>query len=156
MPDQSGRVALVTGANSGLGFHTSLELARRGARVLMACRNAGRAEAAMQRLQESVPHAQAELLRLDLASLASIHAAAAEVAGRTASLDLLVDNAGVMAPPRTATADGFELQLGTNHLGHFALTGRLLPLARRAGTARRRPGQRSAQVWPDGLRRPDG
>lgn len=128
MPDQSGRVALVTGANSGLGFHTSLELARRGARVLMACRDAGRAEAAMQRLQESVPHAQAELLSLDLASLASIQAAAAEVAGRTASLDLLVDNAGVMAPPRTATADGFELQLGTNHLGHFALTGRLLPL----------------------------
>ena len=128
MPDQTGRVALVTGANSGLGFHTSLELARRGARVLMACRDAGRAEAALHRLRAQVPGAQAELLSLDLASSASIETAATEVAGRTTSLDLLVDNAGVMAPPRTLTTDGFELQLGTNHLGHFALTGRLLPL----------------------------
>ncbi len=128
IPEQSGRVALVTGANSGLGFHTSLELARRGARVLMACRNPGRAEAALQRLRAFAPQASAELLSLDLASLTSVESAAAEVGRQTASLDLLVDNAGVMAPPRTLTADGFELQLGTNHLGHFALTGRLLPL----------------------------
>lgn len=128
LPDQSGRVALVTGANSGLGFHTSLELARRGARVLMACRDAGRAGEALRRLRAELPGATAELVSLDLASLASIEAAAQDVAARTPSLDLLVDNAGVMAVPRTLTADGFELQLGTNHLGHFALTGRLLPL----------------------------
>ena len=127
-PDQSGRVALVTGANSGLGLHTSIALARKGARVLMACRDAGRAEAALARVRREVPGAAAELVTLDLSSLASVEAAATEVAERTATLDLLVDNAGVMAPPRSTTTDGFELQLGTNHLGHFALTGRLLPL----------------------------
>ena len=128
MPDQSGRVALVTGANSGLGLHTSIGLARKGARVLMACRDAGRAGRALVQVQAAGPGATVELVSLDLASLASVEAAAADVAGRTSALDLLVDNAGVMAPPRTTTADGFELQLGTNHLGHFALTGRLLPL----------------------------
>jgi len=128
VPDQSGRVALVTGANSGLGLHTSIGLARKGARVLMACRDAGRAERALVQVRAAAPGATVELVSLDLASLASVEAAAAEVAGRTGALDLLVDNAGVMAPPRTTTADGFELQLGTNHLGHFALTGRLLPL----------------------------
>ena len=128
MPDQSGRVALVTGANSGLGLHTSIGLARKGARVLMACRDAGRAERALVQVRAAAPGSDVELVSLDLASLASVEAAAAEVAGRTTALDLLVDNAGVMAPPRTTTADGFELQLGTNHLGHFALTGRLLPL----------------------------
>ena len=128
VPDQSGLVALVTGANSGLGLHTSIGLARRGARVLMACRHAGRAGRALVQVQAAAPGAAVELVSLDLASLASVEAAAADVAGRTTALDLLVDNAGVMAPPRTTTADGFELQLGTNHLGHFALTGRLLPL----------------------------
>ena len=128
VPDQSGRVALVTGANSGLGLHTSIGLARKGARVLMACRDAGRAERALVQVRAAAPGADVELLSLDLASLASVEAAAADVAGRVTALDLLVDNAGVMAVPRTATADGFELQLGTNHLGHFALTGRLLPL----------------------------
>ena len=128
VPDQSGRVALVTGANSGLGLHTSIGLARKGARVLMACRDAGRAERALVQVRAAAPGADVELLSLDLASLASVEAAAADVAGRVTALDLLVDNAGVMATPRTTTADGFELQLGTNHLGHFALTGRLLPL----------------------------
>ena len=94
----------------------------------MACRDAGRAERALVQVQAAAPGAAVELVSLDLASLASIEAAATDVAGRTSALDLLVDNAGVMAPPRTSTADGFELQLGTNHLGHFALTGRLLPL----------------------------
>ena len=136
MPDQSGRVALVTGANSGLGLHTSIGLARKGARVLMACRDAGRAERALVQVQAAAPGATVELVSLDLASLASVEAAAAEVAGRTSALDLLVDNAGVMAPPRTTTADGFELQLGTNHLGHFALTGRLLPLLLAASSPR--------------------
>ncbi len=128
VPDQTGKVALVTGANSGLGLHTSIGLARKGARVLMACRDAGRAEAALRRVRADVPGGAVELLTLDLASLASIEQAATEVADRTPVLDVLVDNAGVMAPPRSTTVDGFELQLGTNHLGHFALTGRLLPL----------------------------
>ena len=128
LPDQSGRTALVTGANSGLGLQTSLELARKGARVLMACRNPAKAEQALKTVRGGVPSAQVELVALDLASLASVEAAADDVAGRTPTLDLLVNNAGVMAIPRSTTADGFEMQLGTNHLGHFALTGRLLPL----------------------------
>ena len=128
VPDQRGKVALVTGANSGLGLHTTIALADRGARVLMACRDAGRAEAALKRVRAQVPGAAVELVTLDLASLASIESAAAEIATRVGALDLLVDNAGVMATPRTVTPDGFELQLATNHLGHFALTGRLLPL----------------------------
>jgi NAD(P)-dependent dehydrogenase (short-subunit alcohol dehydrogenase family) len=128
IPDQTGRTALVTGANSGLGLHTSLQLARHGARVLMACRNREKADAAWRRIREELPTAQVEIVELDLASLASIHAAAADVAARTDRLDLLVDNAGVMAVPRTLTADGFEMQLGTNHLGHFALTGLVMPL----------------------------
>jgi NAD(P)-dependent dehydrogenase (short-subunit alcohol dehydrogenase family) len=136
IPDQSGRTALVTGANSGLGFQTSLELARHGARVLMACRNPARAEAALSRVRAEVPNASVELVALDLASLASIEAAAADVAGRTKALDLLVNNAGVMALPKSTTADGFEMQFGTNHLGHFALTGRLVPLLRAATAPR--------------------
>ncbi len=126
MPDLSGRTALVTGANSGLGYATALELARHGARVLLACRNPVRAEQALQRLRTE--GAAGELVELDLSSLASVAAAAADIGSRLASLDLLVLNAGVMAPPRTLTQDGFELQLGTNHLGHFALAARLLPL----------------------------
>lgn len=127
IPDQSGRTALVTGANSGLGRHTALELARKGARVLLAVRSPQKGEQALARLRREVPGAAAELLELDLASLASVRAAVAEVAGRLDALDVLVDNAGVMAVPRSTTADGFEVQLGTNHLGHFALTGLLLP-----------------------------
>ena len=134
MPDLSGRTALVTGANSGLGFHTALELSRHGARVLLACRSPQRAEQALGRL--SLAGGKGELVTLDLSSLASVRAAAAEVAGRVEMLDLLVNNAGVMAPPRTLTEDGFELQLGTNHLGHFALAGRLLPLLLAAPAAR--------------------
>jgi NAD(P)-dependent dehydrogenase (short-subunit alcohol dehydrogenase family) len=136
IPDQTGRTALVTGANSGLGLHTSLALARRGARVLMACRNPAKAGEALERVTTEVPRARAELVPLDLASLDSVRSAAEDVAGRTSSLDLLVDNAGVMAIPRAQTADGFEMQLGTNHLGHFALTGLLLPVLLAAPTPR--------------------
>ncbi len=127
-PDQTGRTALVTGANSGLGLRTSIALASKGARVLMACRDAGRAQEALERVRAAAPGAQVELVSLDLASLDSVQRAAEVVASRLDALDLLVDNAGVMATPRATTADGFELQFGTNHLGHFALTGRLLPL----------------------------
>lgn len=136
MPDQTGRTALVTGANSGLGFWTSVELARHGAGVLMACRDPQRGEDALARLQREAPGGQAELVTLDLADLASVEAAAIEVTRRTDSLDVLVANAGVMAVTKGATADGFERQFGTNHLGHFALTGRLLPLLLAAPAAR--------------------
>lgn len=136
IPDQSGRTVLVTGANSGLGLQTSLALARKGARVLMGCRNPAKADASLKLIRSEVPNAQAELVSLDLASLASVEAAAEDVAGRTPHLDVLINNAGVMAIPRSLTADGFEMQFGTNHLGHFALTGRLIPLLRAATAPR--------------------
>ena len=136
IPDQTGRTALVTGANSGIGLHTALELARRGARVLLAVRRLDRGEQAAERIRQQVPQARLDLVPLDLASLASVRAAAAEVGRTLAALDLLVDNAGVMAVPRGTTADGFETQLGTNHLGHFALTGLLLPRLLASGSPR--------------------
>jgi NAD(P)-dependent dehydrogenase (short-subunit alcohol dehydrogenase family) len=128
VPDQSDRTAVVTGANSGLGYITALELARRGARVVLGCRDRGRGEDAVRRLRREVPGADVELRSLDMADLANIRSFADEVASAYPSLDLLVNNAGVMAIPRRETLDGFEMQLGTNHLGHFALTGLLLPL----------------------------
>ncbi len=123
IPDQGGRRAVVTGANGGLGYHVSLELARNGARVVLAARNAEKGEDALRRLRAEVPDADVELRSLDLADLASVRAFAE---GFDEPLDLLVNNAGVMAGPHRTTADGFELQFGTNHLGHFALTGLLL------------------------------
>jgi NAD(P)-dependent dehydrogenase (short-subunit alcohol dehydrogenase family) len=128
VPDQSDRTAVVTGANSGLGFITARELARRGARVVLGCRDRSRGEDAIRRLKREVPDADVELRSLDMADLASIRSFAADTASAYPSLDLLVNNAGVMAIPRRETVDGFEMQLGTNHLGHFALTGLLLPL----------------------------
>ena len=127
VPDQSGRTVLVTGTTSGLGLQTALALARKGARVLMTARSTERGEQALARVRREVPGAAVELVALDLADLASVRAAAADVTQRAAALDVLIDNAGVMAVPRSTTRDGFELQLGTNHLGHFALTGLLLP-----------------------------
>ncbi|GAB3967921.1 oxidoreductase [Actinoallomurus acanthiterrae] len=125
IPDLAGRRAVVTGANSGLGLCTALELARHGATVVLACRSAERGRAALDRIQAAAPGCDVVLGSLDLADLASVRAFAAEHG--TTGLDLLVNNAGVMALPRRTTADGFELQFGTNHLGHFALTGLLLP-----------------------------
>ena len=133
--DLTGRTALVTGANSGLGLATTVALARRGATVLLACRSAEKAGAAIAHVRAAQPDARLEHLPLDLADLASVRAAAAAVNGRPA-LDLLINNAGIMAIPRRLTADGFELQLGTNHLGHFALTGLLLPALRRGHDSR--------------------
>ncbi len=124
IPDLSGLRAVVTGANSGLGFHTSLELAQHGAEVTMACRSAEKGAAAVAAVQAEVPEAAVRLQLLDLADLSSVRSFAGTWNGR---LDLLVDNAGVMAVPYGTTVDGFERQLGTNHLGHFALTGLLLP-----------------------------
>jgi NAD(P)-dependent dehydrogenase (short-subunit alcohol dehydrogenase family) len=126
IPDQSGRTAIVTGANSGLGLVCARELARHGASVVLACRDTERGAAALSGIAEDVPGAQLELAELDLASLASVQAFAERFRSTHDGLDLLLNNAGVMAPPRRLSADGFELQLATNLLGHFALTGRLL------------------------------
>jgi NAD(P)-dependent dehydrogenase (short-subunit alcohol dehydrogenase family) len=125
IPDQSGRVAVVTGANSGIGYVTARELARRGARVVLACRSEARGSEAVGRLAREVPGAEAEAARLDLADLACVREFADACSHDR--LDLLVNNAGVMALPYGTTADGFETQFGVNHLGHFALTGLLLP-----------------------------
>ena len=127
IPDQAGRVAVVTGANSGLGLVTARELARAGARVVLACRNLEKGRAALADVGRAATGPAPELEELDLASLDSVRAFAERFRSKHDGLDLLVNNAGVMAPPRRRTADGFELQFGTNHLGHFALTGLLLP-----------------------------
>jgi NAD(P)-dependent dehydrogenase (short-subunit alcohol dehydrogenase family) len=126
MPDQSGRVAVVTGANSGLGLVTARELARAGATVVLACRNTSKGEQAIDDVRAAVPSADLALEALDLADLDSVRDFASRIASGHDHLDLLVNNAGVMAPPRRTTKDGFESQFGTNHLGHFALTGRLM------------------------------
>jgi NAD(P)-dependent dehydrogenase (short-subunit alcohol dehydrogenase family) len=128
IPDQTGRIAVVTGANSGLGLVAARELARKGARVVMACRNLDKGHAAVDAIRSEVPDAQLQLEELDLASLASVRSFAERFTDTHDALDLLLNNAGVMAAPRRQTADGFELHLGTNHLGHFALTNLLLPL----------------------------
>ena len=136
IPDQRGRRAVVTGANSGLGFVTARELARKGASVVLACRNAKKGTAALGDIRSTAPHAMLELEVLDLGRLASVQAFAERFAGAHDGLDLLINNAGVMAPPRRETEDGFELQLGTNLLGHFALTARLIGLMQARKDAR--------------------
>ena len=127
IPDQSGRVAVVTGANGGLGLETARELARKGAHVVMAARNLEKAAAAERDIRSEIPEASVEVRSLDLGSLVSIGAAADGITAAHGQVDLLINNAGVMATPRLETADGFELQFGTNHLGHFALTAQLMP-----------------------------
>jgi NAD(P)-dependent dehydrogenase (short-subunit alcohol dehydrogenase family) len=130
VPVQRGRTAVVTGANTGLGFETARVLATRGAQVVLACRNLGQAKEAAARILSSQPHpaplADVQAVRLDLASLASVREAAEEIGSAYGPVDLLINNAGVMMTPYRRTDDGFELQLGVNHLGHFALTGLLL------------------------------
>ena len=126
IPHLGGRIAVVTGANSGLGFETALELAKAGAHVVLACRDQAKGGQAEERIRQAVPTADVRLARLDLADLASVRTFAVEFSGAHDALDILVNNAGVMAIPRRETADGFEMQFGTNHLGHFALTGLLL------------------------------
>ncbi|MEU7748523.1 oxidoreductase [Nonomuraea sp. NPDC049158] len=139
MPDLSGKTAIVTGANSGIGLPTALELARHGARVVVATRSAAKGGAAVEEIRRAVPGAQVEHGTLDLADLASVRSFAAGVD----RVDLLVNNAGVGMIPRQLTRDGFEMQFGTNHLGHFALTGLLLPLLLS------RPGARVVNVSSD-------
>lgn len=126
MPSQAGRVAVVTGGNSGIGFEAARALACHGASVVLACRDARRAREAAGRIAGLAPGVPASVVQLDLASLASVRAAAEEISAGHDRLDLLINNAGVMVPPPGTTVDGFEVQFGTNHLGHFALTGLLL------------------------------
>ena len=127
MPNQNGRVAVVTGSNTGLGFDTARMLAEHGASVVLAVRDVEKGKQAAARIAETAPGAEVSVQRLDLGSLASVREAAAELKAAHPTIDLLINNAGVMYPPRQLTPDGFELAFGTNHLGHFALTGLLLP-----------------------------
>jgi NAD(P)-dependent dehydrogenase (short-subunit alcohol dehydrogenase family) len=137
LESQHGKRVLITGANSGVGYQTAIELARRGASVVMACRDLSRGTAALERLRKVVPGALAELMLLDLASLSSVRGAAQRELAGDQPLHLLINNAGVMAPPkRLGTVDGFELQFGTNVLGHFLLTALLMPSLEKAGNAR--------------------
>ena len=130
MPDLSGREAIVTGANTGIGFETAKGLAQKGAHVTLACRNPEKGQAALKRIQSELGEAAASLEQLDLADLKNVEAFARRYTEGHSRLDLLILNAGVMVPPESETAQGFELQFGVNHLGHFALTGALLPLVK--------------------------
>jgi NAD(P)-dependent dehydrogenase (short-subunit alcohol dehydrogenase family) len=135
IPDQRGRVALVTGANTGIGWETARALAVHGATVVLGCRNTDRAANAAARIREVAPEATVEVMQLDLGDLDSVSAAASDLRARHDRLDLLINNAGIMAVPRSATVQGFESQIGVNHFGHFALTGQLLePLLETAGS----------------------
>jgi len=127
IPDQTGRTILITGANSGLGLRSAEALSAKGARVLMACRNATKAATALEAVKAKATGPAPEVVALDLSSLASVRECAEQVTSELPQLDVLMNNAGIMAVPKAKTADGFESQMGTNHLGHFALTGRLLP-----------------------------
>ena len=136
IPDQAGRTAVVTGANGGLGLATARALAGAGATVVIAARNQERAAEAMGRIRDGLPKASLELVELDLGSLASVQKAAEEILAAHQTVDLLVNNAGVMGIPERRTADGFEMQFGVDHLGHFALTARLMPALLGAPAAR--------------------
>ena len=137
MPAQQGRRILITGANSGIGYHAALKLARKGAEVILACRDRQKGELALNRLHTEAHSTHAELAILDLASLDSVREFAAEELRKNRPLHVLINNAGVMAPPkRQQTKEGFEVQFGTNVLGHFALTGLLLPALERSESPR--------------------
>jgi NAD(P)-dependent dehydrogenase (short-subunit alcohol dehydrogenase family) len=143
IPDLTGKVIIVTGANSGLGYEAAKEFARKGAQTIMACRDMNKAQAALAQIQVEIPHAPAEIMQLDLASLQSIHRFAEAFTEKYDRLDVLLNNAGIMMPPMSrydTTEDGFERQFGINHLGHFALTGVLIDLLRRT------PGSRVVNV----------
>ena len=151
MPSQQGKTVLITGANSGLGFQTSLAFARAGAKVVMACRNPAKADQAVQDIRGRCPQAELELQQLDLASLSSVRAGIESVTKKHTQLDVLVNNAGVMAVPQGLTEDGFEVQIGTNHFGHFALTMGLLPLLQKAQASRIVNLSSMAHRWTPGL-----
>lgn len=134
--DLIGKTSIVTGANSGIGLEAARILANRGARVILAVRNQQKGKAAVASIQAKNNQAKVEVMRLDLSDLTSVRSFAHEFINRFDTLDLLINNAGVMVPPYEKTKDGFELQFGSNHLGHFALTGLLLPLLKKTPSAR--------------------
>ncbi|WP_338728444.1 oxidoreductase [Haladaptatus sp. DJG-WS-42] len=136
MPDQTGKTVVVTGANSGIGFETARAFAQKGAHVVLACRSVERGQTASDEITAAHPDASLEVLELDLADLSAIHWFADALTARHDRLDVLVNNAGVMHAPYRTTQNGFELQFGVNHLGHFALTGLVLPLLTRTTAAR--------------------
>lgn len=127
VPDQTGRVAVITGSNTGIGYHTALVLAEHGTAVVLAVRDLDKGRAAAESITTACPHATVTVQELDLSSLTSVRDAAEALGAAHRRIDLLINNAGVMYTPKQTTVDGFELQFGTNHLGHFALTGLLLP-----------------------------
>lgn len=146
IPDQTGRTAVITGANTGLGYETATALAAKGAHVVLAVRNIEKGKAAADLITRANPGASVVVQELDLSSLDSVRSAADELKSRYDSIDLLINNAGVMTPPKSTTKDGFELQFGTNHLGHFALTNLLLDRVLAA------PGSRVVTVSSQGHR----
>lgn len=146
MPDLTGKVIVVTGANSGIGYEAAREFARKGAHTVMACRSMDKAQAAQAQIQAEIPTASVEVMPLDLTSLASVRQFAADFMARYDRLDVLVNNAGIMMVPYGVTEDGFERQFGTNHLGHFALTGLLIDVLLKT------PGARVVNVSSNGHR----
>jgi NAD(P)-dependent dehydrogenase (short-subunit alcohol dehydrogenase family) len=146
IPDQTGRTAVITGANTGLGYETAAALAGKGAHVVLAVRNIEKGKEAARGIEQATSDAQVQLQELDLTSLDSIRAAANDLRSDHESIDLLINNAGVMFTPKSTTKDGFELQFGTNHLGHFALTNLLLDRVLAA------PGSRIVTVSSQGHR----
>ncbi|MBN1669125.1 MAG: SDR family NAD(P)-dependent oxidoreductase, partial [Anaerolineales bacterium] len=146
IPDLSGKVVIVTGANSGIGYEAAREFARQGAQTILACRSLDKAQAALEQIRAEIPEAAAEIMPLDLASLASVRQFAEQFKAQYARLDILLNNAGIMMVPYGLTEDGFERQLGTNHLGHFALTGLLIDLLMAT------PGSRVVNISSNGHR----
>lgn len=136
IPNLSGKHVLITGANSGIGLEAAKVLAAKGAKVMMACRNQSKGQAALESIKQATPAADLELLSLDLSSLTSVRSFADAFLKHHDRLDILVNNAGIMIPPYAKTEDGFESQFGTNHLGHFALTARLFPLLEQSDAGR--------------------
>ncbi len=136
IPDQTGKIVIITGANSGIGYEAARALAKKGATVMMACRNLEKGEAAAKAIIDEDPTGQVVLLHLDLADLSSVRRFADEFKARYDRLDVLVNNGGIMAVPKGETADGFEMQIGTNHLGHYALSGLLIEMLKTTQNAR--------------------
>jgi NAD(P)-dependent dehydrogenase (short-subunit alcohol dehydrogenase family) len=136
MPDQSGKTVIITGANSGIGYEAALSLVGKGAHVIMACRSLEKGQAALKQIQVAHPNGKATLMQLDLADLSSVTSFAEVILAEYDWLDVLINNAGVMAIPYRQTVDGFEMQIGTNHLGHFALTARLFSLLQKTPNSR--------------------
>lgn len=146
IPDLTGKVMVVTGGNSGVGYEAAKEFARKGSQTVLACRSLEKAQAALDQIQAEIPDAAVEIMELDLASLKSVHRFAEAFRTKFDRLDVLLNNAGIMAVPYGKTEDGFESQLGTNHLGHFALTGMLIEVLLKT------PGSRIVNVSSNGHR----